>query len=455
MAGKAVTRKKRSAPNGAGSAFQCKKGRHKGRWVGQVTIGRKPNGRPLYDSRYFDSWKDANDWRMERVQQRDREAGCVAPSTDKLTVEAFFHLWFEQVIVPNKAPKTTTSYAQIARLHILPELGRLQLDKLTPLVVVGLLNRKRAAGVGKRTIQYAHTLLHAACKQAVNWRMLRENPLDFVERPTTDKRLPVFFNPEQARSFLAAIEGHNHEAIFVLSLAEGLRQGEVLGLEWSAVDLEAATIVVRTSLQRNDGKLALKKPKNDSSHATIPISQLSVLALRRHRDRQDELRRRRLRGTWVESDLVFTSITGTPLEPSNIVKRFKDVLKRTGLPNIRFQDLRRSCATLMIANDENPRVVMEKLRHSDIGVTMNIYASVIKDQQRAASSNMDRLLSPPAISTAPAGEEVYSDVYSYPTEGDPTQRTMRTIRRRMRRTQRTSGTTNNQADIPRIETLDQ
>lgn len=202
------------------------------------------------------------------------------------------------------------------------------------------------------------------------------------------------------------MRGDPLEARYTVAIALGLRQSEALGVRWSDVELDAGTLTIAHSLHRTpralrdnkDGghgtRYALAEPKTARSRRTIHLPAIVVTALREHRRRQ--LQDRMLAGSRWQGDawgLVFTTTIGTPLDGRNVSHRFVELLGRAGLRRIRFHDLRHSAATLMLAQGVSPRVIMETLGHSQIGVTMNLYAHVIPALQREAADRMDALLS--------------------------------------------------------------
>jgi hypothetical protein len=181
----------------------------------------------------------------------------------------------------------------------------------------------------------------------------------------------------QARRLLEAVRGHRFEVLYRLALSLGLRRGEVCGLRWEDVDFEIATIRITGSIQRYGGKLHRDAPKTNASLRSVALPPVLFKMLKEHKGRQDE-ERAALTDEWKESGLVFTTHKGTALEPHNVVRHFKTVLKKAELPDtIRFHDLRHSCATLLIAQGVHPRVVMEILGHSQISTTMNTYGHVL------------------------------------------------------------------------------
>jgi len=196
--------------------------------------------------------------------------------------------------------------------------------------------------------------------------------------------------PQEAGVFLAAARGDRLEALYAVAVGLGLRQGEICGLRWEDVDVERGRLSVRKQVQRIGGKARLVDLKTRQSRRTIALPRVIAAQLRAHKVCQNE-ERLLARERWQDWSLVFPSTIGTPLEPSNLTKRYKALLAGAGLPAIRFHDLRHSCASLLIAQGISPRVVMETLGHSQIGLTMNTYAHISPEVQQQAAAAMDAL----------------------------------------------------------------
>ena len=183
-------------------------------------------------------------------------------------------------------------------------------------------------------------------------------------------------------------DGRGGRRLMVLAL--GLRQGEALGLRWTDVDLERGTLRVQKQLQRIDGKLQLTEPKTERSRRTIALPGFALDALRGHRVRQ--LEERLVAGEqWQDHGLVFPSTNGTPLDPRNMVRQVHELLDRAGLPRKRFHDLRHTCATLLLVQGADLRVVMDVLGHSQISLTANTYQHVVESLKRDAADRMQAL----------------------------------------------------------------
>lgn len=325
------------------------------------------------------------------VAQRDLQRG-IAPTDDRLTTGTFLDGWLEDVAKVTVRPRTYVSYEQTVRLHLKPTLGRIVLSRLRPQQLQALMNAKLASGLSPRSVGIIHAVLRAALNQAVQWDMVPRNVATLVQSPRAPRAEITPLSPEQARCFLDAVKGDRLEALYSVGLALGLRQGEILGLCWSDVDLDAGTVRVAHALQRVRGRLELVEPKSLSSRRTIPLPATVARALRAHRSRQLE-ERLAAGARWHDSDLVFTTALGTPLDSRNVTKRFQAALKRAGLPRLRFHDLRHTAASLMLAQGVSARVVMETLGHSQISLTMNTYSHVVPALQREAADRMEAILS--------------------------------------------------------------
>lgn len=311
--------------------------------------------------------------------------------TERQTVAEFLEKWLADVSRPSVRPKTYRFYCDHIRLHIKPALGKKQLEKLTPANVQHFVNDKLQSGLSPQTIRHIIATLRAALSIAVRWQLVHRNVAALVTLPRIQKQEMKIFTPEQAKAFLESLKGHRLEALFIMALTLGLRRGELLGLHWSDVDFDAATLRVNYGLQRFDGKLHLVEPKTEKSRRVLPLPSLLVDALRIHRTRQLE-ERLALGSNWQESGFVFASTIGTPLEPRNLNRTFDALLKNAKLPKIRFHDMRHSCATMLLAQGVPQRTLMEILGHSQISLTMNTYSHVLPEMTRAAIGMMDSVL---------------------------------------------------------------
>ena len=357
-----------------------------GRWMARVDLGWQ-DGKRRRKTLYGRTKREVQDKLRETLHRTEKG---LPPIPEQETVGAFLRRWLE--IVRGKVrPRTHKSYEQVVRIHLEPGIGRVRLAKLTPLDVSAWFESRHAAGVGGRTIHYARAVLRAALNQALKWELVSRNVASLTDPPRYRAREIAPLTPEQTRKFLAAVAGHRLEALFTVAVGLGLRLGEALGLPWDAVNLDAGTLSVRQTLERAGKQPRFGEPKSARGRRTITLPRIVTAALRKHRTRQ--LQERLISGErWNDSGLVFTTEAGAPLDGCNINRTFKAVLRRAGLPAIRYHDLRHTAATLLLAQGVDPRTIMETLGHSQISLTLNTYAHVVPALQRKAAAKMDDIL---------------------------------------------------------------
>lgn len=359
-----------------------------GRWVAIVDLGREGNRRRR---KYIhgDTRRDVQE-QLTRALGHHQQGLQIA--SDRLTVEQFLAQWLDEFVKKRRRVKTHASYVEMVRLYLVPGLGRQKLSRLSATQIDAFLNRKLEDGLSTRTVQYMHAVLRSAYSRAVKWHLVTENPAKLADAPTVHRDEIQPLTPEDARLFLAAGRGDRLEALYSVGLAVGLRPGESLGLRWSDVDLDMRILRVRGSVQRikNVG-LVIEELKSEHSKRTINLPEVCVDALRAHKERQLE-ERELARERWQDRGLVFPNTLGKPLEPRNVVRSFKRRLVGLNLPDARFYDLRHTCASFLLAQGVEPRVVMEILGHAQYSFTMKTYAHVLPVMRQEAASRMDRLL---------------------------------------------------------------
>jgi integrase len=363
--------------------------RKDGRWEARVLL-TGPEGRRTRRSLLGRTRGDVRD----RLHQalRAEAAGLPLPS-GRLTVGVFLEVWLREMVRPTVRPATYRSYEGIVRVHLKPGLGDYVLAQLAAQHVQAFLNAKSATSLSPRTVAYIRSVLRQALRHAERWGMVTRNVAGLAAPPRVPKREIRPLAPDEARLFVEAIRGDRLEALYLLAIGTGLRQGEILGLCWQDVDLSGATINVRHALQRVEGRLELVPPKSLASRRLVALPAFVVDAL--HAQRLRQRRDRLLAGSrWRADDraLVFTTTIGTPMDGIAVTRRFQAVLRDARLPRQRFHDLRHACASLLLAQGVAPRVVMETLGHSQISLTLNTYSHVIPALGRAAADEMEAVL---------------------------------------------------------------
>ena len=336
----------------------------------------------------------------------ERDTGVERP-VGKLTVASFLDRWLVDYVEPNLAPKTCVSYRDVVRVHLVPALGSLDLVALRPSHIQSLYSRllqsgrsDRRGGLSPRSVLRYHQILHAALHQAVRWQLLVRNPADAVEPPRPARRELRATTAEQARAVMAAADETSIGPFVRLALLTGMRRGELLGLRWADVDLEAGAVHIQQTAQRISGQgIVFRQPKTRLSRRSVALSPDAVAALRRHRVRQAEARF--LAGpAYADRDLVFATGLGTPLEPGNLRRTWLGVARAAGIPGLRLHDLRHAHATLMLGQGVHPKVVSERLGHASVNITLDTYSHVLPGLQEAAAAALDSILAEPTIAEA-------------------------------------------------------
>lgn len=375
----------RKRGNGEGTVHQLPNGRWRAQWWIDTPRGmrrRSANGRTRAEAH-------------RKMMESLRESGSGVVEWDdasSLTVEKYLRQWLASA-KSSLGARTYPNYVHHVENHIIPALGRTRLNRLTSLQVQRLYDEKRDAGLSAATVRYIHAILHRALGQAqVRWRLIGRNPADGAELPKVGQKKSNVLSMDQVKAFLAAAReaGDRHEALYHVAFFCGLRIGEILGLKWRHVDIDARELRVRWQVQRmRDGTgLVESAPKQDEQR-TVPFGQRVADALREHWLRQ---RKERLasRARHDDRDLVFATSRGTPFEAGNVIRRsFKPLLAEAGLPNIPFHATRHTCATIMLSRGASPGAVQEILGHREVTTTLRFYGHVLPSMRRSAASVFD------------------------------------------------------------------
>ncbi|MDO8690228.1 MAG: tyrosine-type recombinase/integrase [Dehalococcoidia bacterium] len=357
--------------------------RKDGRWEGAVTLDGGKRKR-FYGKKREDVAK-----KLTNALKSKDEGKLMVP--ERLTVAQFLAQWLETT-APTVRLSTLTRYEEYARLHAVPELGTVKLARLTPQHLQKLYAQKLEAGLSPMTVRHLHAVMHRALSQALRWGLVATNVADAVDAPRVKRQEIKALSPEEARRLIDAGKGDRFEALYVLALSTGLRQGEMLGLRWKDVDLEGGCLQVVGTLQRSHHGLAITEPKTARSRRQVGLTDAARDALRQHRTGQLE-ERLQAGPLWEDSDLVFPNDTGRPMDAGNLLRRyFSPLLKKAGLSHIRFHDLRHSAATLLLSQGINAKVIQEMLVHSSNALTLDTYSHVLPTMQREAREDMEAIL---------------------------------------------------------------
>ena len=375
-----MARKKQNG-NGQGTVYPRKN--KQGKVIGYRGSYFAPDGK----RRYVSAKRKGDAERALRQAMTDADRGLVFEA-GTLTVEDYLNRWLADAVKDTVRSTTFERYEQITRKHIAPEIGRVKLKALTPAHVRGLYKEKLESGLSPRTVQYIHVTLHRALKQAGQDGLIPRNATQAVKPPQLRRKEMHPLTPEQVKILFEAVRGDRLEALYVLAVTTGLRQGELLGLKWEDVNLDAGTLQVRRTLTTAKGGPVLAAPKTKGSRRSVKLSPTASGALRSHLDRQ--LGEIDAAGPlWRENGLMFASERGEPLDRRYVTThRFKPLLKGAGLPQIRFHDLRHTCATLLMGRGVHPKLVQELLGYATIAMTLDTYSHYLPSMGNQASGAM-------------------------------------------------------------------
>lgn len=351
---------KRRGP-GEGSVYR----RKDGWWVGQYKV-HTPNGTKTKYI-YSKTRKGAATKLSKAIAERD---SGLAYDCGSMKVGEYLDRWLDST--RGTVRERTWIRAEVdVRVHLKPTLGKTRLDRLDPLQLQSLYRVKLDSSLSPRSVRIIHATLHKALTQAVKWSLIPRNVASLVELPKDSRKEINALNERQVKRLLAAVEGDKLEALYVLAVTTGMRSGELLGLRWEDVDLEAGTLQVRRTVFNG----RIEAPKTSKSRRNIKLTSNSVQALRVHP---------RV-GEWI-----FCTGVGTPISVHNLYNRsWKPLLKKADLPHIRLHDLRHTCATLLLTKGVHPKIVQELLGHSSISITLDTYSHVLPNLQERAVEAME------------------------------------------------------------------
>lgn len=362
-----------------------------GRWCAGVDLGWV-NGKRKRKMLYGATRKEVAE--KLKIALREQQQGLPVAS-DRQSVAAYLEHYIASVVAIQGKPSTLASYRGTAKRYLVPAFGHRPLAKLAPSDVEALHAAMRARGLALRTIRGAHTLLHGALSHAVRQNLIPRNVCDVVASPTPTRATISPLDAAQIRQLLDAASGDRFAALYHVALTTGMRLGELLGLRWRDVDLERGSLAVRQQINRMVGQGSVASAPKGKRGRGIPLPASTVEALRGHKRRQAE-DRLRAGSAWRDHDLVFASLVGTPLAAQSVYRRFKPLLVRAGVPDIRFHDLRHSAATWLLTLEIHPKVVQERLGHATIAITLDTYSHVLPDIQRGAAEALETALTRPA-----------------------------------------------------------
>ena len=360
-----------------------------GRWEGKLSLGIGPDGR-RYRPTFYGRTRVAVVDQLRRARNRVAEG---TPPTDSTTTVAEFLRWWITHVVPGTVRDTTTyQYGRVIEHTIIPAIGTRQLGKLSPAHVQTMLRELEDEGKGPSTRRVARIVLRRALALAQEWGLVQRNVATLVKAPPANTKTDDALDLDGVKQLIAAAEGDRLEALYVIAVTVGLRKGECLALAWEDINMRRAEVTVRGTLRRVPGiGLVVNKPKTERGARTVALPPIAVDALRRRRQAQ-RLERIAAGPRWTDTDYVFTTEIGTPIDPDNLKYAWRKMTTKAGFGNLRFHALRHSAATVALAQGVPLGVISRQLGHAGYAITADVYAHVGAAARRDAADAMQAAL---------------------------------------------------------------
>ena len=312
------------------------------------------------------------------------------------TVAAFLERWIEHM-QGQVSPRSLERYAELCRKNLAPLLGGLALAKLLPAHISQAYAKALASGrrdgkggLSARTVTHMHRVLREALQQALAWQLLARNPADAVRPPKVERKQLSTYDIQQTAELLEGLRGNRMFIPTVLAGLCGLRRGEIAALQWKHVDIERRQIAVAQSAEQTRAGVRYKPPKSGRAR-TVAMSDTVTAELRTHRVAQAE----GLLSLGVrlsEATFVVAQADGSPLQPNSLSHEWVRQIGKIGLPRIRYHDLRHAHATHLLLSGVHPKVASERLGHSKVGITLDLYSHVLPGMQEDAAARVDDAL---------------------------------------------------------------
>ena len=374
--------------NGAGTIRKVtvtKNGHEYQYWQGRYT--EKDTGKQR--SFYRKTEKEASKHLREVTHQID-EGTYKAPT--KITLGEWLAIW-QRDYLSHVKPSTRYLYGKNIESYILPRLGKVKLQSLSTPQIQHLYNelkeptQKGASPIAPKTIKGVHGVLHKALQQAVQIGYIRTNPSDACTLPKVIRKDIKPLDDDQIVAFLDAIVDHPHELLYKIALFTGLREGEILGLTWDCLDLDAGTLVVKQQLrkeQKKGGNYYFSTPKNGKTRTLVLAQSVRKLFL----EQKFKVNRMRAEAgsAWTERNMVFCNAIGDYLSYRTVYDCFKRIMAKIGTPQTRFHDLRHTYSVMSLRNGDDIKTLQENLGHATAAFTLDVYGHAT-DQMKAESSN--------------------------------------------------------------------
>jgi integrase len=365
-------------------------------WSIVLDIGRDANGKRRQKWHTVQGSKRDAQRELARLINELETGAYIEPN--RLTVTGYLSQWLETYAKLNVSAKTFERYEIIVRKHLIPALGHHALARLRPLHIQEYYakdlqsgRRNGKGGLSAQTVLHHHRVLREALQQGIRWQLIVRNAADATEPPRPVRQERRTLDADQAAQLIDAVRGKRLFIPVLLAITTGMRRGEILALRWDDLDFSAMSLAVRQSVSQTKAGLLFKQPKTPKGRRVIALPSLAIDALRRHKTEQAQ-ERLLLGPAYQEGNLVCANQDGSTWAPDTFTVAFKTFVRSSGLPRVRFHDLRHTHATQLLRQGIHPKVVSERLGHSSVGFTLDVYSHVLPDIQQDAASKLDTVI---------------------------------------------------------------
>lgn len=370
---------RRRRGNGEGSIVQ----RSDGRWQASINV----DGKRVYF--YGKSRKEAQQ-KLDRA--RHQSANGINVASDQMTIETFLEFWLREVAAPNVRPSTLKVYANKVNTYLIPYLGKIKIQRLTPQMIVIYQNTLIKAGKSPRIVRDTKTVLSMALKQAMTWGIVSRNVASLVTSPTIETPDPVVPSTGEIRRLLDIAETTTESLIVAFGALLGMRSAEVRALRWADVDIPNKTIEIRSQIAlQPQGAPEFTPLKTKASRRSLPIPDPVLSLLHQHKAAQ--LRERMtFVSIWNDYDLVLCSQLGETISSGMLLYRLRAICTRAGLPQYRYHSLRHACASMLADMGVPIKTAMDILGHVDPTVTQRVYTHSYPEAKQRALDGLGAML---------------------------------------------------------------
>jgi integrase len=368
--------------------------RSPGHWAIVLDVRDPATGKRKRKWHSFQGTKRQAQTESARLISELQGGGYMEPT--KMTFVQFLDQWLGH-IKAQVSPRTHERYTEIVKKNIGPVLGAVHLSKLRPTQIASayskaLLEGRRdgSGGLSPNTVLYMHRLIKQALAHAVRWEIISRSPADVVDPPKIERITMITYDMTQTAELLEVARGTRLLVPVILGILCGLRRGEIVALRWRQVDLANAQLAVVASAEQTREGVRYKQPKTGRAR-TVALSPIVVEELRAHQLRQaEELLRLGVRQN--DTTFLYMREDGGPIQPRSLTHAWNQMLAKTTLPRIRFHDLRHAHATHLLSSGVHPKVASERLGHSKVGITLDLYSHVLPGMQADAAARVDEAL---------------------------------------------------------------